>query len=85
MSLREGILKALFVAGLSIIGWGLQTQISTNTNHENRITIIEETKADKEALNTLRVAVETQTVILQNQSALMDKQHELLTELVRQH
>lgn len=85
MAWKSGLIKTLFVAGLSVMGWCLQTQIASNTSHEKRLTVLEQTKADKEVVNELRVQIVRQTTILENQSRLMEQQHELLREVVASH
>lgn len=82
MTFKEGVAKALFVAALSVLGWGLQKQVETNFDHENRITVMEESKADKEVVTELRIQMGRQTEILQTQSKIMEQQNVLLQSLV---
>ena len=82
MTLKEGLTKALFVAALSVASLCLQKQVETNFDHENRITVLEESKADKEVVTELRIQMGRQTEILQTQSKIMEQQNVLLQSLV---
>ncbi len=85
MPLKDKILPAVVSVLVAVSGWtwnlyaGHEVRLSAQ---EKKTAVLSIKKADVEYVNRLEVQLATQTAILQGQSKLMSKQHELLKELV---
>lgn len=84
MALREKVFAVALAVSTGVSGWmwNLHASLdSTVGTHTTQIAVLEATKASKDEVALIQQQLAVQTTILENQSKLMEQQHELIKDL----